>query len=232
MKKCQSLDILMNREDVRKTVLEEMIQVIVNGKIEEALNLAKQAINLAIDPLKAVEAFTQGIQIVGDSFYQGQIFLPELIICGEAMKAGINILDAEIVKRGEMRKYLGKIVIGTVKDDMHDIGKNIVSSLMSANGFKVFDLGIDVSTESFINKIKEVECNIVALSALTTTTMPNQSEIIKAIINEGLRAKVKIIIGGAPTSQIWADKIGADGYGENAIQAVKLAKKICKEIKI
>jgi len=212
----------------RKEMFEKMAQVIVEGKKEEAAKLAQEAIQSGIPPLEAMDAFTKGIQIVGEKYEKGEFFLPELIMGGDAMKEALNILESEIKKRGEKRKTLGKVVIGTVEGDIHDIGKTIVASMLSANGFEVFDLGTDVTADAFIAKIKEVGANILGMSALLTTTMSNQAKTIKALSSEGLRDKVKVIVGGAPTSQSWAEEIGADGHGENAIEAVRVAKELVK----
>jgi corrinoid protein of di/trimethylamine methyltransferase len=222
----------MEREKKAEAFSEQARQVIINGDRAEAVGLAQQAVKSGIEPLKAVDAFTEGIKIVGDMFSDGDCYLPELICSGEAMKDAMEILDSEIQKRGEERKYIGTVVIGTVKDDIHDIGKTIVTSLLGANGFHVYDLGTDVSAETFIEKIEEVNANIVALSALITTTMPYQGKVIKAIIDAGLRDKVKIIIGGAPTSESWSEQIGADGYGKNAINALEVSKKLMQDVSI
>jgi len=212
----------------KKEIFEKMAQVVIEGKKEEAAKLAQEAIQSGISPLEAMDAFTKGIQIVGEKYERGEYFLPELIMSGDAMKEAVNILESEIRKRGEKRKTLGKVVIGTVEGDIHDIGKTIVSSMLSANGFEVFDLGTDVTTDKFIAKVKEVGANILGMSTLLTTTMSNQAETIKALNSEGLRDKVKVIVGGAPVSQSWAEEIGADGYGENAIEAVRVAKELVK----
>lgn len=210
----------------KKEMFERMAQVIVEGKKEEAVSLAQQALKSGIPPLEAMDAFTKGIQIVGEKYENGEFFLPELIMGGEGMKEALKILESEIKRRGEKRETPGKIVIGTAEGDIHDIGKTIVASMLSANGFEVFDLGTDVTADAFIAKIKEVGANILGMSALLTTTMSNQAKTIKALSSEGLRDKVKVMVGGAPTSQSWAEKIGADGYGENAIEAVRVAKQL------
>ncbi len=210
----------------KKEMFERMAQVIVEGKKEEAVSLAQQALKSGIPPLEAMNAFTKGIRIVGEKYENGEFFLPELIMGGEGMKEALKILESEINRRGEKRETPGKVIIGTVEGDIHDIGKTIVASMLSANGFEVFDLGTDVTADAFIAKIKEVGANILGLSALLTTTMSNQVKTIKALSSEGLRDKVKVIVGGAPTSQSWAEEIGADGYGENAIEAVRVAKQL------
>ena len=142
------------------------------------------------------------------------------------MKAAIDILDEEVLKRGETREKSGKIVIGTVEGDIHDIGKTIVGSILSANGFEVIDIGSNVKPSTFIEKIKDTNADILGMSALLTTTMVNQKKTIEELEKEGLRSRVKVIIGGAPTSAEWAEDIGADGWGKDAIDALKLAKRL------
>ena len=208
------------------SIFDEIAQSIVDGNKAEAINLANKAIETGIEPLEATDAFTTGINIVGDKFAKGELYLPELIISAEAMKEAVSILDAEIKKRGGERKQLGKVVLGTIEGDIHDIGKTIVASLLSASGFEVFDLGVDVSADSFIAKIKEVGADILGMSALLTTTMPNQAKTIQSITEAGLRDRVKIMVGGAPATSSWAGEIGSDGYGENAIEATELAKNL------
>ena len=210
------------------SIFDEITQSIVDGNKAEATNLANRAIETGIEPLEATDALTTGINIVGDKFAQGELYLPELIISAEAMKEAVGILDAEIKKRGGERKQLGKVVVGTIEGDIHDIGKTIVASLLSAGGFEVFDLGVDVSADSFIAKIKEVGADILGMSALLTTTMTNQATTIQSITEAGLRDRVKIMIGGAPASSSWAEEIGSDGYGQNAIEATELAKNLLR----
>jgi methylmalonyl-CoA mutase cobalamin-binding domain/chain len=142
------------------------------------------------------------------------------------MKAAIAVLEPELAKRQQQRRVLGKVVIGTVAGDIHEIGKSLVATMLSANGFQVFDLGVDVPVSAFVEKAAEVEADIVGLSALLTTTMLNQGKVIESFQEAGLREKVKVIVGGAPVSQSWAEEIGADGYSENAIGAVALAKEL------
>jgi len=208
------------------SIFDEITQSIVDGNKAEATNLANKAIETGIEPLEATDALTTGINIVGDKFAKGELYLPELIISAEAMKEAVGILDAEIKKRGGERKQLGKVVVGTIEGDIHDIGKTIVASLLSAGGFEVFDLGVDVSADSFIAKIKEVGADILGMSALLTTTMTNQAITIQSITEAGLRDRVKIMIGGAPATSSWAEEIGSDGYGQNAIEATELAKNL------
>lgn len=204
-----------------------MSQSVIDGEFEQAEELAHQALSLSLDPLEVIDrGYTAGMNVLGDLFAQGDVFLPHLVMGGEAMKAAIAVLEPELARRQQQRQVLGKVVIGTVAGDIHEIGKSLVATMLSANGFQVFDLGVDVPISTFVQKVMEVEADIVGLSALLTTTMLNQGKVIEAFQEAGLREKVKVMVGGAPVSQSWADQIGADGYSENAVGAVALAKKL------
>lgn len=218
----------MNKHEVTtKNILEEMTQAVVDGDEQKAASLADQTSMYNLSPLKAIEeGFVRGIKIVGQKYDSGEFYLPELITAGEAMKRALEILEPQIKKEGTLRDKLGRVVIGAVEGDVHDIGKTIVATMLYVNGFEVFDLGINVTSDAFINKIKEVEADILGMSALLSTTMVNQDKTIKALVSEGLRDKVKVMIGGAPTSQRLCDRIGADGYGENAAEAVEVLTKL------
>lgn len=161
---------------------------------------------------------------LGRVFAAGDYYLPDLILGAKAMEAGIAILEPLLA--GHNREYLGRVLIGTVKGDLHSIGKNIVIMMLKSAGFEVFDLGEDVAASAFIEKIQELKPNIVGISALLTTTISQQQEIIELLKEEGLRQQVKVLIGGAPINQNWADKIGADGYAEDATGAVRVAKQV------
>lgn len=211
-------------------ILDEMSQTVIDGNREKAVQMANKAIESGIDPLEAMDAYMKGISFVGKKFASGEYFLPELIISGEAMKKAVDVLDAELKNRGSTREKSGKVVMGTVEGDLHDIGKTIVSSLLGANGFEVFDLGTDVKVDEFVSKVKEEEANIVGLSALLATTLPNQARVIESLKEAGLRDHMAVMIGGAPASQSWSDEIGADGYGKNAIEATSLAKKLITNV--
>ncbi|MEM1574668.1 MAG: corrinoid protein [Nitrososphaerota archaeon] len=207
-------------------ILQMLKESILSFDVEKAVNAAKEAIKANIDPIKAIEeGFTKGIREVGELFAKGEIFLPELIMAGEAMKAAIEILKP-LIPSGKGLKSLGKVVIGTVAGDLHDIGKSIVVSMLTANGFEVYDLGVDVPTEAFIKKVKEVNANILGLSALLTSTLPEMKKIIDELKKEGLRNKVKVIIGGAATTQKYANEIGADAWAGDAIEAVSKIKEL------
>lgn len=212
---------------MREIILNKLMEAILNYDIEGAVKAAEEALKYGLDPIDAIEnGLAKGIKIVGEKFGSGEIFLTELAIAAEAMKEALKIFEPAILKSGRERKVLGRIVIGTVEGDIHDIGKNIVSTLLMASGFEVIDLGVDVPVEVFVEKVKELKPDILALSALMTTTMIKMVDVIKALEREGLRDKVKVMIGGAPTSKDWAREIGADGHGVDAIEAVEVAKKL------
>jgi len=204
-----------------------MKQSIVDGEPELAKELASKALAEGIDPLEALnQGFIPGVNYVGEQFSCGEMYLPELVGAGEAMKAAIAVLEPEMTKRGMARQILGKVVIGTVEGDIHDIGKTLVATMLSASGFDVYDLGVDVPITQFIEKAREVGADIVGLSALLTTTMVKQRTIIKKLEEGGLRPKVKVLVGGAPVTRSWASEIGADGYSEDAVGAVGVAKRL------
>jgi len=204
-----------------------MAQSITDGESEAAAELAKQSIVMGVNPLDAInKGFVMGVNYVGDQFSCGNMFLPELVMAGEAMKAAVAILEPELTRRGAERKMLGKVVLATVEGDIHEIGKTLVGTMLSASGFQVFDMGVDVPVMKVVEKAREVSADIVALSALLTTTMVRQKDVIEALEDIGLRTKVKIMVGGAPVTQEWVKQIGADGYSEDAIGAARVAKQL------
>jgi corrinoid protein of di/trimethylamine methyltransferase len=205
----------------------KMAQSIIDGDIDVAVELAKLAIAQGTDPLEAIShGFIKGVNQVGEAFSMGDVFLPELVMAGKAMKAAIAALEPEMKKRGAERQILGKVVLATVHGDVHEIGKSLVGTMLSVSGFQVFDLGVDVPTAHIIEKVKDVKANIVALSALLTTTMVKQREVIEALEKVGLRGSVKVMVGGAPVTRGWVQKIGADGYSEDAFGAVEVARHV------
>jgi corrinoid protein of di/trimethylamine methyltransferase len=209
------------------SIFSAMKQSILDGDSDIATTLAQQALNEGLDPLEAInQGYLPGMTEIGEQFGAGQLFLPDVIMAAEAMKKATAILQPEMNRRGTQREVLGKVVLGTVKGDVHEIGKSLVGTLLSANGFEIFDLGVDVPFETFANKAKEVNADIVGVSALLTTTMTGQKQVIAALDAAGLRTKVKVMVGGAPVTRGWADEIGADGYSEDALGAIQVAKKL------
>jgi corrinoid protein of di/trimethylamine methyltransferase len=211
-------------------IYEEMAQAVIDGLPDRASELASAALRSGIDPLEAIDrGFKPGMDVVGDGFNKGELFIPDLMMSGEAMKAAIATLEPELMKRKQEREVLGKVVIGTVQGDIHEIGKTLVATMLAANGFEVHDLGVDVPAQRFLDAVREVDANVVGLSALLTTTILNQEDVILNLKEAGLRDKVKVIIGGVPASPEWAEEIGADGYAENATEAVKVVKELVRE---
>ena len=202
---------------------DQLAQAVIDGEVDDATKLAQDALDQNLDPLTCInEGLTRGIDQVGELFASGEYYLPELILGAEAMKSALAILEPAMVG-GQGREVVGTVVMGTVEGDMHEIGKTLVSTMLTANGFKVVDLGVDQSAENFINAIKENGAEIIGASALLTTTMLQQRKIIEALEEAGLRDQVKVIVGGAPVTGGYATEIGADGYAEDAISAVDLA---------
>ncbi len=204
-----------------------MAQSIIDGDAEEAEKLARQSVEQGMDPLEAInKGFVVGVNHVGSEFSCGNAFLPELVMAGEAMKAAVSTLEPEMARRGTTREVLGKVVLATIQGDIHDIGKTLVGTMLSAAGFQVYDLGVDVPVMQLVEKAREVDANIIGVSALLTTTMVRQRDVVEALDDMGLRAKIKVMVGGAPVTGEWVKEIGADGYSEDAIGAVAVAKKL------
>jgi corrinoid protein of di/trimethylamine methyltransferase len=208
-------------------ILKKMAQSIIDGDSDAAVALAKESITSGMNPLEAIsKGFVNGVNTVGEAFGRGEAFLPELVMAGEAMKLAVATLDPELKKRGAQRQVLGTVVIGTVEGDIHEIGKSLVATMLGASGFEVHDLGVDTPGDKLIGKALEVNADILAMSALLTTTMVRQREVIEELEKEGLRNRIKVMVGGAPVTRDWVDSIRADGYSEDAIGAVALAKKL------
>jgi corrinoid protein of di/trimethylamine methyltransferase len=209
-----------------KELFESLTQAVIDGEEEEAEALVKQALEQGVDPLACInEGLMKGIEEVGELFSNGTYFLPELIQGAGAMKAALEILEPHLVGK-EQRQVVGKVVLGTVAGDQHEIGKTLVGTMLTANGFQVFDIGVDRKADDFVAAIEEHGADIVGASALLTTTLLENKRLIDSIVEAGLRDKVKVIIGGAPVTAEFAKEIGADGYADDAIAAVNVARKL------
>jgi len=203
-----------------------LAQAVIDGEPEDAEEQARLALEQGLDPLACInEGLSAGIDRVGELFATGEYFLPDLIMGGDTMKAALAILEPALTGSQE-RELLGRVVLGTVEGDLHEIGKTLVGTMLTANGFQVTDIGVDKSAVEFIDAIKESRATLVGASALLTTTMLQQQKLIEAIEEAGLRDQVKVMVGGAPITDSWAEKIGADGFAEDAISAVALARRL------
>ncbi len=201
----------------------KLAQAVIDGESEDAEALAQQALDQGVDPLACInQGLMVGIQEVGELFSKGDYFLPELIIGADTMKKALDILEPALVG-GQKRDVVGRVVLGTVVGDLHEIGKTLVGTMLTANGFQVTDIGVDKTPEEFIAAVKQADADIVGASALLTTTMLQQKRLIESLEAAGLRDKVKVIVGGAPVTESYAKEIGADGYAEDAISSVDLA---------
>lgn len=196
------------------------------AKVNEAV---RKALNQGQDPIQIVDELGSALRIVGKKFDEGEFFLMHLVAAAEPVQKVIkDVLEPEMIKRKEQRRSLGRVVLGTVAGDIHDIGKNIVGSMLFAAGFEVYDIGKDIPPEQFVAKAKEINADIVGASALLSTSLPMQREIVKGIVAAGMRDRVKLIFGGAPVTEEWVKEIGGDGYADNAVEAVNVAKRLLK----
>jgi len=206
-----------------------MQAAIVNGAPEQASDLARQALAEGIAPLQAINlGFVPGMTEVGEQYAQRKMYLPDMLAAAEAMKAAMSVLDPELKRQGGEQPCAGTVVLGTAKGDIHEIGKILVGTLLTAHGFKVHDLGVDVSSDKFAAKACEVKADVVGVSALLTTTMQGQKSVIERFDRDRLRPAVRVIIGGAPVSRLWAEDIGADGFTKDAVAAVELVRSLVK----
>jgi corrinoid protein of di/trimethylamine methyltransferase len=207
-------------------ILGELAQAVVEGEPEDAEEWARRALDEGLDPLVCInEGLSPGIDRVGELFATGEYFLPDLILGGDAMKAALEVLEPALTG-GQEREILGQVVLGTVEGDLHEIGKTLVGTMLTANGFRVTDIGVDRSAAEFVSAVTETGASLIGASALLTTTMLQQQRLIEALEEAGIRNQVKVLVGGAPVTESWAAKIGADGYAEDAISAVAVAKKL------
>jgi corrinoid protein of di/trimethylamine methyltransferase len=207
-----------------------MRQSIIDGAADTARTLAEAGLQRGMTPLAAIhDGYVPGMHYVGEQFAQRHLFLPDMVAAAEAMKAAMSVLEPELKKLGKDRPSAGTVILGTAKGDIHEIGKTLVGTLLGANGFTVHDLGVDVSAEKFAAAAQELRANVVGVSALLTTTMKGQKSVIELLDREGLRPRVKVIIGGAPVTRQWSDEIRADGFAKDAVSAVNLVQKLLQD---
>jgi corrinoid protein of di/trimethylamine methyltransferase len=216
----------------KEEILDRLSFSIVKADKEMAKETAQEIIKQKVDPIEAIEkGLSKGMDIVGERFSKMEAFLPELMMAAQTFDAAMEILEPEIAAQKKKATTHGTIVMGTVKGDVHNIGKNIVAMVLKTGGFDVHDLGVDVSPLAFVEAAQENRADIIALSSMMTTTMPGQREVIEILKEMGLRDRYCVIVGGGPVNQQWADQIGADGYGETAPDAVLLARDLLAERK-
>ncbi len=214
----------MSKEDLIKAAIEAVIK----GDEEAAVDVANKVIAEGLDPIEIIsDGFAKGMITVGDLFAKEEYALPQVLLSAGAMQDAMDVLDPHIPRK-DVKEKMGVVVIGTVQGDIHEIGKRIVGTMLEVYGFEVHDLGADVPIETFIEKAKELKADIVATSALMTTTMMSQKKLEEALKEAGMRDSVKTMVGGAAVTQEWADSIGADGYGQDVTEAVEEAKKLVK----
>jgi len=208
--------------------LESIKNAVISGKHAEIKALVQGAVDAGLDPNSIInEALIPAMDVVGKDFSSGKIFVPEMLVSAVTMKGGVDILKP-LLAGGQSHSY-STVIMATVRGDLHDIGKNLVTMMLEGAGFKVIDLGVDLDVQKLIEQVKAIRPDILGLSALLTTTMPEMQKVIGELKAQGLRDKVKVIVGGAPVDRTFAEKIGADGYGANAAEAVDLARRLTQK---
>jgi trimethylamine corrinoid protein len=211
----------------KNEILEDLKNAVIEGDENRAREGAQAALEANMDPLEAVQqGLAKGTDIIGERFECGESYLPELMMAGEAFKAALEVLNPEIKRQQKDVGNRGTVVITTVKGDLHSIGKNIVGTVLETNGFKVVDLGVDRGALEIIEAAEKADADFIGLSALMATTMPSQKEVIDALDELNLRDRYQVVVGGGPVTQAWAEEIGADGYGKDAVAAVSLLAKL------
>jgi 5-methyltetrahydrofolate--homocysteine methyltransferase len=213
-------------------LLTDLTEAVIAGQKARAVALVNEGLGQGAEPMTLFDALSKGITVVGERYQSGEYFIPDLVLGANAMKAGAELIGGEVSRRQIVRKALGKLVIGTVKTDLHDIGKNLVALLFQVGGFEVVDLGVDVPVQRFVDAVRAERPDIVGLSTLLTVGMQMQVETLKALSQAGLRQGVIVLVGGAPLNQRSAEEIGADGYASNAVAAVALAKRLLSSGKV
>ncbi len=210
--------------------LKELSETLFRGDVSKVKELTRMALQEKIEPKEILEqGLIKGMEVVGIKFKNNEIFLPEVLLASQAMYGGLELLQPKLIKSGV--KSVGKVIIGTAKGDLHDIGKNLVAMMLKGGGFEVIDLGIDVSPEKFLKAAQEHKPDIVGISALLTTTMIGMIDVIAALERAGLRGKIRVMVGGAPVTQEFANEIGVEGYASNAASAVDKAKELLKNLR-
>lgn len=205
------------------SLIQEISEFLQKGRAKNVKTLVQQALDEGMDPKEILnEGLLAGMMTIGEKFKNNEVFVPEVLVAARAMNAGITVLEPELVKVGN--EPVGKVVIGTVKGDLHDIGKNLVSMMIKGAGFEIYDIGVDAEADAFIDKAEEVGADIICMSALLTTTMPSMKGVMDRLEERGLRDKYIVMVGGAPVNQSFADQIGADYYTEDATSAAEVAK--------
>jgi len=214
----------------KEEVLKKLIQAVVDGNVEQAEIAARESVNVGIEPYKAIiDGLSKGMEIVGEKYDSKEYFLPELLMAGDAMYAGLNVLLPLLPKREAGAK--GTVILGVVEGDIHDIGKNIVKAMLTASGYKVVDLGKDVPVDEFIRRAKEEGAQVIAMSTLMTPTLLSIQDVEEKLKAEGLKGKVKTIIGGGSVSDGWRERSGSDAYGKDAMEAVSKVKLLIESVK-
>lgn len=212
-------------------LLAQITASLVAGDPDNVVEGTRQALAAGLEPLAIIDgSLVPGMRIVGDKYSTGEYFLPNLIVSASAMKQAMALLEPELKARHQQLKSAGGVVIGTVRGDIHEIGKSLVATMLSANGFDVHDLGVDVPIEKFVDTVRQTGAVLVGLSALLTTTMGGQKGVIEALQHAGLRGRVRVMVGGAPVTQKWCEDIGADGYAQDAVAAVDLATRLAATV--
>ena len=208
-------------------IFQKIAQTLIEGDPDACVELTQEALDAGVQAMAIIrQGLMPGMDVVGEKFSSGEYFLPDLIIAADGMQQAMELLEPKLQANQQTLEVAGTVVLGTVKGDIHEIGKSLVGTMLSANGFKVHDLGVDVPTEKFVAVVKETGANLVGLSALLTTTMTVQGQVIEALNEAGVRAQVKVMVGGAPVTRSWAEEIGADGYAEDAMGAVAMARSL------
>ncbi len=208
----------------------EIAELLQKGRAKNVRQLVTQALEEGEDPKKILnEGLLNGMMSIGERFRNNEVFVPEVLVAARALNAGLAVLEQSLIEVGN--EPIGRVVVGTVKGDLHDIGKNLVTMMLKGAGFEIYDIGVDAPAEAFIDKAEEVEADIICMSALLTTTMPAMREVVDALKEKGLREKYIVMVGGAPVSQKYAEQIGADYYTEDAASCAETARRVIKERK-